>query len=137
MSLQIKLLSPNGTLPTRGSDGSAGYDLYSAEDVLVVTKALVATDIAMKVPGGTYGRIAPRSSLANKMIDVGGGVIDSDYTGHCKVILYNFSDNPFVIKKGDRIAQLILEKISYAPIEQVADLVPTERGCGGFGSTGQ
>lgn len=103
-------------------------------------KALVKTDIAVICPPGTYGRVAPRSGLAWKnSIDVGAGVIDADYRGNVGVILFNHSDADFEVKKGDRIAQLILEKIVYADIEEVemgADLDKTARGAGGFGSTG-
>lgn len=134
--LQIKLLTEHAIIPTRGSCGSAGYDLYAAENVVLDKIATVATDLAVVVPTGTYGRIAPRSSLAAKHVHVGGGVVDGDYRGNVKVILYNFSDHPFLIHKGDRIAQLILEQISQAEIEIVDFLDSTERNCGGFGSSG-
>lgn len=93
--------------------------------------------MAIGCPEGTYGRIAPRSGLAWKhSIDVGAGVIDADYRGNVGVILFNFSDKDFEVKKGDRIAQLILEKISYCDIVETSDLDDTSRGEGGFGSTG-
>jgi dUTP pyrophosphatase len=93
----------------------------------------------MAIPTGNYGRIAPRSGLAAKnFIDVGAGVIDSDYRGEVKVLLFNFSDVEFVVNPGDRIAQLIVEKYTRTEIEDVVegDLDSTERGAGGFGSTG-
>lgn len=103
-------------------------------------KALIKTDLAIACPPGTYGRVAPRSGLAWKnSIDVGAGVIDADYRGNVGVILFNFSDDAFAVKKGDRIAQLILEKIVMADVEEVpegGDLDATARGAGGFGSTG-
>jgi dUTP pyrophosphatase len=75
-------------------------------------KALVETDLAIAVPGGTYGRIAPRSGLASKNhIDTGAGVIDADYRGQVKVLLFNHAGTDFAIKEGDRIAQLILERV--------------------------
>ena len=101
-------------------------------------KALVKTDLSIAVPEGTYGRIAPRSSLAWKnSIHVGAGVIDGDYRGTVGVVLFNLSTQDFFVMKGDRIAQLILEKILIAEVEEVDELDITSRGSGGFGSTGQ
>lgn len=137
--LLIKKLTEYATLPSKGSKHSAGYDLYAAYDYIIKArgKDMVKTDLQISVPPGTYGRIAPRSGLAWKnSIDVGAGVIDYDYRGPVNVILFNFGDQDFEIKKGDRIAQLICEKIEYADIEEVADLNSTERGTNGFGSTG-
>ncbi len=100
-------------------------------------KAMVPTDLSIACPPGTYARIAPRSGLAAKnFIDVGAGVVDEDYRGNVTVILFNFSKTDFVIKKGDRIAQLVLEKIAMAQVEETDDLDETIRGAGGFGSTG-
>lgn len=101
-------------------------------------KAMVPTDLSIAVPAGCYGRVAPRSGLAVKnFIDVGAGVVDEDYRGHVNVVLFNFSKSTdFVIKQGDRIAQLILERISPATVLECDDLDATVRGTGGFGSTG-
>lgn len=91
----------------------------------------------MHLPLGTYGRIAPRSGLAAKhFIDIGAGVIDSDYRGEVKVLMFNFSEEEFKVSVGDRIAQLIVEKYTRTEIEEVTDLTDSERGAGGFGSTG-
>lgn len=137
--LLIKKLGPTATIPSRGSELAAGYDLSSAYDCTVPArgKQLVKTDLSIKVPAGTYGRIAPRSGLAWKFfIDVGAGVIDADYRGNVGVILFNHSDADFEVKQGDRVAQLILEKIAYADVMEVEDLDETVRGAGGYGSTG-
>jgi|EP00945_MAST-04E_sp_MAST-4E-sp1_P003802 dUTP pyrophosphatase len=137
--LKIKRLSENAIIPTRGSPLSAGYDLCAAVPTVVPArgKALVKTDLAMIVPSTCYGRIAPRSGLAwKKHIDIGAGVIDADYRGPVGVVMFNHGDSDLEVKHGDRIAQLVLEKISYADIVEVADLDETERGAGGFGSTG-
>ncbi|KAF3781477.1 Deoxyuridine 5'-triphosphate nucleotidohydrolase [Nymphaea thermarum] len=100
-------------------------------------KALVATDLSIAIPEGTYARIAPRSGLAWKhSIDVGAGVIDADYRGPVGVILFNHSDSDFQVNAGDRIAQLVLEKIVTPDVCEVEDLDSTARGTGGFGSTG-
>jgi len=137
--LLIAKLSENATIPTRGSDKAAGYDLYSAEDTSIPArgKGLVKTDIQIKVPHGTYGRVAPRSGLAWKHhIDIGAGVVDEDYRGNVGVVMFNHADAAFEVKKGDRIAQLVCEKISYPEIKELKTLDETDRGEGGFGSTG-
>ncbi|XP_027781647.2 deoxyuridine 5'-triphosphate nucleotidohydrolase, mitochondrial isoform X2 [Marmota flaviventris] len=140
LRLRFVRLSEHATAPTRGSARAAGYDLYSAYDYIVppMEKALVKTDIQIALPSGCYGRIAPRSGLAAKyFIDVGAGVIDEDYRGNIGVVLFNFGKEKFEVKKGDRIAQLICERIFYPDIEEVQVLNDTERGSGGFGSTGK
>ncbi|GAQ86968.1 dUTPase [Klebsormidium nitens] len=138
-ALRVKKLSEHAVLPTRGSQHAAGYDLSSAYEAVVPARgqALVKTDLSIAIPDGTYARVAPRSGLANKhSIDVGAGVIDADYRGPVGVILFNFSDKDFKISAGDRIAQLILERIVTPEVVQVDDLDITVRGAGGFGSTG-
>ena len=140
MSLDVKKLSPNATLPTLATPGSAGYDLYSAYDVLIApwSHQLVPTDIAVAIPEGLYGRIASRSGLALKFgLEVGAGICDNDYRGPVGVVLHNFSDNPYQIKKGDRIAQFILHHNSTPPVVEVSTLDETERNVNGFGSTGR
>jgi dUTP pyrophosphatase len=140
--LKIYKRSENATTPTKGSSLAAGYDLYSSEKSLVPARgqAMVATDISVIVPVGTYGRVAPRSGLAVKHgISTGAGVVDADYRGEVKVVLFNHSDKDFEINKGDRIAQLVLEQIINADIVEITEeeLDTTERGAGGFGSTGK
>lgn len=137
--LKVKKLSPEANIPTRGSKGSAGYDLYSNEDYSFSPRErkLISTGISISVQPDCYGRIAPRSGLSVQGFDVGAGVVDSDFTGHIKVLLINNSKNTQSIKKGDRIAQLILEKIYTPEIETVDELCSTERGENGFGSTGK
>src|SRR6185312_11404257 len=96
-SLLVKKLSEHAKLPVRGSFHAAGYDLFSAHDTKIAPhgKALIQTDISMAIPSGYYGRIAARSSLGNKHIDVGAGVIDEDYRGPVGVLLYNHSNETF------------------------------------------
>ena len=122
-----------------GSKLAAGYDLKSAYDYIIpgMGKIIAKTDISIRVPDGTYGRVAPRSGLAAKNhIDIGAGVVDQDYTGNIGVVMFNHAQEDFEVKKGDRIAQFICEKIEYPELEEVASLSSTERGEGGFGSTG-
>jgi dUTP pyrophosphatase len=137
--LQVKRLSEFCTIPTRGSPLAAGFDLASAERTVVKAngKGIVKTDLSIACPPGTYARIAPRSGLAvKKFIDVGAGVVDADYRGQVGVVLFNFGDEDFVIEKGDRIAQLILEKVAMVDAIAVDELSDSARGEGGFGSTG-
>ena len=102
------------------------------------SRELIYTDVAAQLPADTYGRIAPRSGLAAKHgIDVGAGVIDQDYRGNVIILLFNFGDADFTVARGDRIAQLVLEKICMAELEELPTLDVTERGDGGFGSTGK
>ena len=96
--LRIKKLIPKAHLPVKGSEHAAGYDLFSSEDIVVKAngKALISTGIAMAIPVGNYGRVAPRSGLAVKnFIDVGAGVVDADYRGEVKVLLFNFAETDF------------------------------------------
>lgn len=161
MLIQVKKLSENAIVPTRGSAGAAGYDLYSTEDYVLKPgeRKLFKTNISMKIPDGYYGRLAPRSGLAYKNgIDVLAGVIDEDYLGDIGVILLNTTDHyedsdnysdeeqdeyddyikslSLEIKKGDRIAQIIFEKYHVAEFQEVDEIVKTDRDSGGFGSTG-
>lgn len=136
--LKYTKVVPEAYAPTKGSIKAAGYDLKSAFECTVPArgKALVDTGIKVQLPEGCYGRIAPRSGLAVKnFIDVGGewlsfnwgvivrsnlaGVVDEDYRGILKVVLFNHSDTDFEVKAGDRIAQLICERIYYPDIEEV------------------
>jgi dUTP pyrophosphatase len=139
MPLLVKCLHDGVHLPTRGSGGAVGYDLYSDEDVSIVrgARALISTGVAIVLPVGTYGRVAPRSGLAVKHgINVGAGVIDPDYTGEVKVLLFNHGEGVFEVKKGDRVAQLVIEKCETPEVQEVSVIKETERGDGGFGSTG-
>jgi deoxyuridine 5'-triphosphate nucleotidohydrolase len=140
LQINVKKLSDFATIPTQGTKFAAGYDLYAAEDAVVVcgSRKLIKTNISMEITPGYYGRIAPRSGLAYKSgIDVLAGVIDCDYRGDIGVILYNTDKNiDFEIKKGDRIAQIIFEACYSATLNTVENLDNTLRQAGGFGSTG-
>lgn len=138
-TLIVKKRSPKATLPKRASAQAAGYDLCSAVacEIAPGKRMIVHTELSITVPEGTYGRIAPRSGLAVKHgINVLAGVIDRDFTGEVGVVLVNHNDAPFEVNEGDRIGQLILEKIETPDVEEVQELASTERGEGGFGSTG-
>jgi dUTP pyrophosphatase len=140
MYLYIKLLSEDAVAPKKANKFDAGYDLSSIEDMIIPvnSRAIVPTGIAVATPINTYARIAPRSGLAAKHgIDVFAGVVDAGYRGEIKVILFNSSNENFIIKKGDRIAQLILEMIA-TPETIITNDLPSidDRGEGGFGSSG-
>lgn len=139
--LKVQRLTDKAKLPQRATTGSAGYDLCSVQNYELAARArtVIATGITISIPRDCYARIAPRSSLAIKGIDVLAGVVDSDYQGEVKVVLINHGELPFTIQSGDRIAQLILEKIHILPVFDVVDdsqshdLLEVRKG--GFGST--
>ena len=113
--IKIKKLSGNATLPSKANDGDAGWDLYASESLVILpsSRMLVGTSIAIVIPTGSVGLIWPRSGLAVKQgIDIFAGVIDSGYRGEIKVCLFNSSNKDVEIMEGDRIAQLLVQKIS-------------------------
>ena len=137
--LRVRRLTPEARIPRRVTQGSVGYDLASACACTVPPfgKACIQTDIAVAVPPGTYARVAPRSGMALKShIAVGAGVIDQDYRGGIGVVLFNHSDQPFEVAPGDRVAQLILERISLPVVQEVEHFAETLRDGKGFGSSG-
>lgn len=139
MAFRVLLTNAKAKAPTRGSALAAGHDLYSSEETVIKARGrgIVQTGIKIALPEGTYGRVAPRSGLAVKNgIDTGAGVIDADYRGLVGVVLFNNSDDDFHVKEGERVAQLIVEKIDTSDIAVVEELDETVRAGGGFGSTG-
>ena len=138
--LKFRRLHEDAKLPVRGSRFAAGLDLCSIEDVLIPAggRAAVRTGLAVSIPDGFYGRVAPRSGLAVRHgLDVLAGVIDSDYRGEILCALINHGEERMEIKAGMRIAQLIIEAISRPEAAWVDELDETERGAEGFGSTGR
>lgn len=136
--MRVKVLDPGATLPKRQTAGSAGYDLATNEhfELLPGQRRLVKTGLSIAVPDGTYGRVAPRSGLAVKYgIQTMAGVIDSDYRGELGVVLINHGSETFRAIRGDRIAQLVIERVDTPDVQVVDDLDDTSRGAGGFGST--
>jgi dUTP pyrophosphatase len=143
VAVQLKRL-PHGEglpLPAYATTGAAGMDVVSAEDVVIAPGArhAVATGLAVAIPEGYEIQVRPRSGLALKhgiTVPNTPGTIDSDYRGELKVILINLGHEPFTIARGDRVAQLVLAPVVQAEWDEVAELDTTERGAGGFGSTG-
>lgn len=137
--MNVKILSKHAILPKVAYDSDAGYDLSSVENTIIepLSRKMISIGLALEIPKGYYGRIAPRSGLAYKHgIDVFAGVIDPSYRGEIKVILYNSGKDEFEVKVGDRIAQLILTPYSMRDLHVVEKLGDTSRGGGGFGSSG-
>jgi dUTP pyrophosphatase len=142
MSVNFNKLRPDAIIPSKATPGSIGLDLHSVDPYIVLPgqRVVVSTGLRVQLPKDVYGRIAPRSGLAVKHgLDVGAGVIDPDYTGEIRVVLFNHdSHNPFIIRPGYRIAQLILERavdpIDVQEVDSIDD--DTSRGSNGFGSTG-
>lgn len=144
MNIKVKKLKPDATVPTMGSKFAAGADLYSAEDADFVigpseTK-FIGTGLAMEIPEGYVGLVYARSGLAckrglapaNKV-----GVVDSDYRGEIKVALHNHGKEAQTVEKGERIAQMVIAPYLSVNYEEADELSETERGEGGFGSTGR
>ncbi len=143
IQIKFKFLNEDAKLPSFGSNYAAGMDVCSSEDCIIppLKTKVVKTGLAMSWDGvdaeNYYLRIAPRSGLAVKNgIFVNAGVVDYDYRGEIGVVLYNSKNEDFKVHKGDRIAQMIMEKITRPKISHVEELDSTERGVGGFGSTG-
>jgi len=140
VSVEVKRL-PHGAglpLPAYATSGAAGMDVVSAESVTIAPAArhAVATGLALAIPEGYEIQVRPRSGLALKhgiTVPNTPGTIDSDYRGELKVILINHGTEPFVIARGDRVAQLVLAPVVQAAWNEVAELDATERGAGGFG----
>lgn len=138
--LHVHRLTDTAKLPSKKHDDDAGFDLSSDEDFTIEpwNKYLVSSGICFTVPPGTYGQIAPRSGMSMKGVFVNAGVIDRNYTGEVKILLFNMTSEPLTFKQGDRVAQLIVKKIENPKVvECVEGLTATDRGSDGFGSTGQ
>lgn len=139
MSLKIRILSKDAKVPTYATDEAAAMDLYAAENAVVPARdqAVIDTGLAVEIMPGKCGQIWPRSGLDSKMkVTRGAGLIDSDYRGPLKVLLVNRNDIDFPVLVGDRIAQMVVVPAFRETLEVVEELTPTERGEGGFGSTG-
>ena len=138
-SLPIRRLSAEAVLPTRAHADDAGLDLYGLEDVVVDpgAGAVLRTGVAVAVPAGHVGLVCDRSSLAKRGLKTAGGVIDAGYRGEIGVVVWNLSPEPQSVKKGERVAQMLVIPIATPAPEETEDLGATARGAGGFGSTGR
>lgn len=143
MKIQIKLLRSCAKLPEKMSVDAAGYDIFSCLEEAIILKPqkvqLISTGFAISLPVGYEAQIRPRSGLAYKHgigILNSPGTIDSDYRGEIKVIMFNFSEEEFIIENGMRIAQMVINRYQPVEFEEVLELSETVRGSGGFGHTG-
>jgi dUTP pyrophosphatase len=135
----VVCLNENAMLPVRATFGAAGYDLYSDSDGVVPahSRVLVGTSISIHIPRGYCGQIWSRSGFSVKSgIETGAGIIDSDYRGELKVLLYNHTNTNFKYAKNTRIAQILLVPVHLPDVHEVSVLSETNRGAGGFGSSG-
>lgn len=142
MRLPIKRLDPGLPLPAYAHEGDAGLDLYSVEDVTIEPgrRALVPTGIALAIPDGYAGFVQPRSGLAIRQglsfVNTP-GLIDAHYRGEVKVVAVNLDPvEPIVLRRGDKVAQLVIQRVERAEVVEADELDATMRGEGGFGSTG-
>ena len=136
IELPFVKMSANIVTPTRATGGSVGLDFYSPVDYVVPphSQLLIPTQIKLQIPLGCYGRFASKSGLAIlHQLHVGAGVIDPDYTGEIMVLIINAASRDYSIKKGDPIAQLILEKVSIPILREIKEIPPTDRGAHGCG----
>ena len=134
------LVDAGGSLPEYASPGAAGADLRASESVEIAPgdRAAVPTAVRLQIPPGHVGLVWPRSGLAVRHgIDTLAGVIDSDYRGEVRVVLVNHGDAPFRIAPGDRVAQMLVQRVERAAFTAAAGIDETDRGGGGFGSTGR
>jgi dUTP pyrophosphatase len=141
ITLLVKRLDPSVSLPAYARDGDAGLDLAAAHDVALEPngRALVATGLAVAIPAGFAGLVLPRSGLARAQgvtVLNSPGLVDSGYRGELKVLLVNHGVQPVTLRRGERVAQLVIQRVERADLVEVSELPPSERGAGGFGSTG-
>ncbi len=138
-SIPVRRVKPDAILPTRAHPDDAGLDVYCLEDVLLGPRSgkAVPTGIAMGLPEGFVGLVADRSSLAKKGLKCAGGIIDAGYRGEIHVIVWNISGEQLLVKRGERIAQILILPIATPAVCEVSTLDDTHRGEKGFGSTGK
>ena len=141
VEVKIKRLDPELPLPRKATPGSSGFDIYSRVDLVIKPGEIkgVPSGVILEIPEGYEVQVRPRSGLALKhgvSILNAPGTIDADYRGEVMVILFNFSNRPFRIKRGERIAQIVPMKLPEVKLVEVNNLTLTSRGSGGFGSTG-
>ena len=141
MTLSFKRINPDAVLPSYAHPGDAGMDLRSVDDAVIPSggRALVHTGLVVNLPPGYEAQVRPRSGLALKSgvtVLNTPGTIDAGYRGEVGVILANFGAEPFAVRKGDRIAQMVIAPVTFAEIVETDSIDETDRGAGGFGSTG-
>jgi dUTP pyrophosphatase len=139
MKLKIKKLHDDAVIPQFAHSYDAGMDMFAVEEVVIQKGEMVKirTGLALEIPDGYVGLFWDKSSVGSKGIKTFGGVIDSGYRGEVMVVVKNLSDSEHIFHKGDKVAQLLIQKVEHPDIEVVEVLSDTTRGEGGFGSTGR
>ncbi len=139
-TVKVHLISERAEVPKKATPSAAGYDLVAIQDatLMPMTPTLISTGIVLELPDNYEAQIRSRSGLSLKGIVVANGIgtVDADYRGHVKVMLINFNNEPYEIKSGDRIAQMVFQQLPDANLIEVEEVTDTHRGIGGFGSTG-
>jgi len=138
MKIKIRKLSKDAKIPSYANKTDAGMDIYSNEDLIIKPgyRTLVKTGISIEFPRNYTALVWDKSGIAKKGIKVMAGVFDSEYRGEYKIVLLNVGSKDYVIKKGEKIAQILIQPVVHVKIEEVETLGKTKRGSGGFGSTG-
>jgi dUTP pyrophosphatase len=139
MKIKVKKIHPEAKIPSYAHPGDAGFDVHACEDLVLNPgeRKLVTTGLAFEIPDGFVALVWDKSGLAkNHGITNLAGVIDSGFRGESNVLLYNISDKPFTIEKGNKIAQILIKRVERAEFEEADELSDTSRGAGGWGSTG-
>lgn len=138
MKIKVKKLHADAKLPVRAHETDSGADLFALEytEIGPRSSAKVRTGIAVELPEGTSGCIWGKSSVESKGVKVMAGLVDAPYRGEIIICMYNLTDRPFVFEKGQKVAQLVVLPTLYPAFEEADELSDTQRGKGGFGSTG-
>jgi dUTP pyrophosphatase len=139
MQISIKKLRESAIVPTRAHSDDAGIDLFTDREYILAPRTLVVIPlgVAFEMPLGYVGLIWDKSSIGSKNIKTLGGVVDAGYRGEVSVVLNNLGDGDYIFKVGDKVAQMLIQKIELCELVQVGELSDSSRGKGGFGSTGR
>lgn len=139
MKLKVKKLRPGAKIPIRAHDDDAGLDIYCCEEIIILPHTIVKvpTGIAYEIPEGYVGLVWDKSSIGSKGIKTLGGVLDSGYRGELFIPLHNLNNEEYIFEVGDKIAQMVIQKVELWEVEESEELSETKRGNGSFGSTGK
>jgi dUTP pyrophosphatase len=139
MKLKIKKAQKEAKIPTRAHHDDAGIDMYACGEhtVLPHSTAMIPSGVAFEIEEGYVGLIWDKSSIGSKSLKTLGGVIDAGYRGEVSVMVHNLLDTPYTFEHGQKVAQILIQKVEFPDIEEVEELSDSKRGTGGFGSTGK
>jgi len=140
VNINIKRINPDAKIPTYAHPGDAGMDMYSSEEKTInpQEQVFIKTGIVMEIPEGYVGLVWDKSGLSTKHgLKTIAGVIDAGYRGEISIAMANVGSDPYTFKKGEKIAQMLIQKVEQAQFNEISELSETSRGTGGFGSTGK